>query len=54
MQDAPQSRKHSALLRTHSCCSCVRLLRLAGMEPLSWLMLSDLPRMQDAPQFRNR
>ena len=35
---------------THSCCSSIRLLRLAGSEPLNSLPLSDL-RMQAGPQL---
>jgi hypothetical protein len=42
LQAPPQQHKSAQLWRTHSSYSCVRLLRLAGMEPLSWLLLSRL------------
>ena len=50
---APQSRTRARRSRTHSTCSCVRLLRLAGMEPLSWLYWRYL-QMQAPPQPRTR
>ena len=51
MQALPQHRKRVQLWCTHRNASCVRLLRLAGMEPLSWLLLRFL-QMQAPPQHR--